>query len=248
MISRPRPTFRRGASSTPATSCIEETAAGVECARAHRSKPSDPAHARARADDCARRQQRGHAPVRACARRLRLQSRRRADARCALRSPRHRLRAHQRQSHPERCWRTACLARTSRRSASCPSPIPRRRTTRPRPPASTSPPAAACKAQGLAAISGQCALERLAARCDVIHVDFDIDVVERARNARRAGRPARRRRRAGFLRRDAPHLRAPERSAASISPNSIPPLDVAAISALTAARWVCEVLAGFQKR
>ncbi len=37
--------------------------------------------------------------------------------------------------------------------------------------------AAACKAQGLAAIAAN-ALERLAARCDVIHVDFDIDVVD----------------------------------------------------------------------
>ena len=35
---------------------------------------------------------------------------------------------------------------------------------------------AACK--GLAAIATN-ALEQLAARCDVIHVDFDIDVIER---------------------------------------------------------------------
>jgi formiminoglutamase len=39
--------------------------------------------------------------------------------------------------------------------------------------------AAACKAQGLAAIAEN-ALARLASRCDVIHVDFDIDIVERA--------------------------------------------------------------------
>jgi len=54
--------------------------------------------------------------------------------------------------------------------------------------------AAACRAQGLATIAAN-ALERLAARCDIIHVDFDIDVVERhampgAPGARPGGLPA----------------------------------------------------------
>jgi formiminoglutamase len=106
--------------------------------------------------------------------------------------------------------------------------------------------AAACKAQGLAAIATN-ALERLAARCDVIHVDFDIDVVERSAMPGAPGaRPG------GVAVQD--FFDATRRICAHPKVRSVdltefdPSLDVAAISALTAARWVCEVLAGFQKR
>jgi len=106
--------------------------------------------------------------------------------------------------------------------------------------------AAACKAQGLAAISAN-ALERLASRCDVIHVDFDIDVVERAAmpgapGARPGGVAVQ-----DFF--DATRLICAHPKVRSVDLTEFDPsLDVAAISALTAARWVCEVLAGFQKR
>ena len=106
--------------------------------------------------------------------------------------------------------------------------------------------AAACKAQGLAAIATN-ALERLAARCDVVHVDFDIDVVERSAMPGAPGA------RPGVVavqdffdatRRICAHPKVRSVDLTEFDPS----LDVAAISALTAARWVCEVLAGFQKR
>lgn len=106
--------------------------------------------------------------------------------------------------------------------------------------------AAACKAQGLAAIAAN-ALERLASRCDVIHVDFDIDVVERAAmpgapGARPGGVSAQ-----DFF--DATRLICAHPKVRSVDLTEFDPsLDVAAISALTAARWTCEVLAGFLKR
>jgi formiminoglutamase len=106
--------------------------------------------------------------------------------------------------------------------------------------------AAACKAQGLAAIAAN-ALERLAARCEFIHVDFDIDIVERgampgAPGARPGGVSAQE-----FF--DATRLICAHPKVRSVDLTEFDPsLDIAAISALTAARWVCEVLAGFQKR
>lgn len=106
--------------------------------------------------------------------------------------------------------------------------------------------AAACKAQGLPAIAAN-ALERLAARCDVIHVDFDIDIVERsampgAPGARPGGVAVQ-----DFF--DATRLICAHPKVRSIDLTEFDPsLDVAAISALTAARWVCEALSGFLKR
>jgi formiminoglutamase len=106
--------------------------------------------------------------------------------------------------------------------------------------------AAACKAQGLAAIAAN-ALERLASRCDLIHVDFDIDIVERsampgAPGARPGGVSAQ-----DFF--DATRLICAHPKVRSVDLTEFDPsLDVAAISALTAARWACEVLAGFLRR
>lgn len=106
--------------------------------------------------------------------------------------------------------------------------------------------AAACKAEGLAAIAEH-ALAMLASRCDVIHVDFDIDVVERSAMPGAPGaRPG------GVAVQDffnATRVISAHPKVRSIDLTEFDPsLDVAAISALTAARWVCEVLAGFQKR
>jgi formiminoglutamase len=106
--------------------------------------------------------------------------------------------------------------------------------------------AAACKAQGLAAIAAN-ALERLASRCDVIHVDFDIDVVERAHMPGAPGaRPG------GVSPQDffnATRLICAHPKVRSVDLTELDPsLDVANTSALTAARWFCEVLAGFVQR
>lgn len=106
--------------------------------------------------------------------------------------------------------------------------------------------AAQCKREGLAAAAGF-ALERLSARCDVIHVDFDIDVVERsampgAPGARPGGVAVQE-----FF--DATRLICAHPKVKSVDLTEFDPsLDVAAISALTAARWACEVLAGVAKR
>ena len=106
--------------------------------------------------------------------------------------------------------------------------------------------AAACRAEGLARIAEN-ALARLAARCDVIHVDFDIDVVERnampgAPGARPGGVSAQ-----DFF--DATRLICAHPKVRSVDLTEFDPsLDAANISALTAARWVCEVLAGHLKR
>lgn len=106
--------------------------------------------------------------------------------------------------------------------------------------------AAACRAQGLAAIAAN-ALERLASRCDVILVDFDIDVIERgdmpgAPGARPGGVSPQ-----DFF--DATRLICAHPKVRCVDLTEFDPsLDVAAISALTAARWTCEVFAGFLKR
>ena len=79
-------------------------------------------------------------------------------------------------------------------------------------------------------------------------VDFDIDVIDRAQcpgapGARPGGMPV-----DDVLRRRP----LPRRRAAgcgwSTSPSSIPSLDVSDITALTAGRWVCEILAGYSGR
>ena len=106
--------------------------------------------------------------------------------------------------------------------------------------------AAACRAQGLAAIAEN-ALARLASRCDVIHVDFDIDVIERAAMPGAPGaRPG------GVTPQDffdAVRLICAHPKVRCVDLTEFDPShDVAAVSALTAARWVCEVLAGFLKR
>jgi formiminoglutamase len=106
--------------------------------------------------------------------------------------------------------------------------------------------AAACRAEGLRAIAEN-ALARLESRCDVIHVDFDIDVVERdampaAPGARPGGVDVQ-----DFF--DATRLISAHPKVRSVDLTEFDPsLDVANISALTAARWVCEVMAGYLKR
>jgi formiminoglutamase len=106
--------------------------------------------------------------------------------------------------------------------------------------------ATACRAKGLAAIAAN-ALERLASRCDAIHVDFDIDVIERdampgAPGARPGGVSAQ-----DFF--DATRLICAHPKVRCVDLTEFDPsIDVNATGALTAARWTCEVLAGFLKR
>jgi formiminoglutamase len=106
--------------------------------------------------------------------------------------------------------------------------------------------AAVCRAKGMAAIAEN-ALQKLAAQCEVIHVDFDIDVIERglmpgAPGARPGGVSPQ-----DFF--EATRLICAHPKVRSVDLTEFDPsLDVAAISALTAARWTCEALAGFLKR
>jgi formiminoglutamase len=81
----------------------------------------------------------------------------------------------------------------------------------------------------------------------VIHVDFDIDVIERGLMPGAPGaRPG------GVAPNDffaATRLICAHPKVRSVDLTEFDPsLDVAAISALTAARWVCEALAGFLRR
>ena len=90
------------------------------------------------------------------------------------------------------------------------------------------------------------ALTRLA-HCDVLMVDFDIDVVERghfpsAPGARPGGMHP------DMFFRAARQLAAQPRVKLVDLTEFDPSLDDTDLSALTAGRWVCEVLAGFEAR
>jgi formiminoglutamase len=91
------------------------------------------------------------------------------------------------------------------------------------------------------------ALEKLTPRVDVIHVDFDIDVIERAAmpgapGARPGGVSPQ-----DFF--DATRFLCAHPKVRCVDLTELDPsLDVANISALTAARWACEALAGFLRR
>ncbi|HKR23825.1 MAG TPA: arginase family protein [Allosphingosinicella sp.] len=90
------------------------------------------------------------------------------------------------------------------------------------------------------------ALERLS-HAEAILVDFDIDVIDRAQlpgapGARPGGLPA-----SEFFR-AARRLAEEERVRLVDLTEFDPSLDVSDISALTAGRWVCEILAGFSAR
>ena len=163
-----------------------------------------------------------------------------------FRHARDRPGADERQSGPLPARGRPARARTSARSASPPSPI-RGRCTRTRsPPGSSIWDIEQVLDEGIeAAIDA--ALEQLS-HVEAIMVDFDIDVIDRAQlpgaPGARPGRPA------GRATSSAPRGGSARRSgcAWSTSPSSIPSLDVSDISALTAGRWVCEILAGYSMR
>lgn len=100
------------------------------------------------------------------------------------------------------------------------------------------------RAQGIAAVV-QAALDGLAERADAIYADFDIDVIDRAQCPGAPGaRPG------GMAVHDffaaARMIAAHPKVRAMDLTEFDPGLDVGQISALTAGRWVCEVLAGLK--
>jgi arginase family enzyme len=102
-----------------------------------------------------------------------------------------------------------------------------------------------CRARGIVAVLDE-ALARLAHK-EVLMVDFDIDVIDRsalpgAPGARPGGMPAE------MFFAAARRLAAEPRVRLVDLTEFDPSLDVGEISALTAARWVCEVLAGYESR
>ncbi len=102
-----------------------------------------------------------------------------------------------------------------------------------------------CKARGILTILDE-ALERLAHK-EVLMVDFDIDVIDRpalpgAPGARPGGMPA------DMFFAAARRLAAEPQVKLVDLTEFDPSLDVSDISALTAGRWVCEILAGYAAR
>ncbi|MDZ4775587.1 MAG: agmatinase family protein [Alphaproteobacteria bacterium] len=103
-----------------------------------------------------------------------------------------------------------------------------------------------CREAGLVA-TAQRALDVLSSRCDVIHVDFDIDVIDRAQcpgapGARPGGVAAHE-----FFDVTRAILAHPKVRSVDLTEYD-PSLDVADITSLTVARWFCEVLAGVSLR
>ena len=103
-----------------------------------------------------------------------------------------------------------------------------------------------CREPGLAAVVQQ-ELERLSGLCDVIYVDFDIDVIDRSQwpaspGARPGGVSVQE-----FF--DATRIIGahPRVKAADLTEYD-PSLDVGDLGSLTVGRWFCELLAGFQTR
>jgi formiminoglutamase len=103
-----------------------------------------------------------------------------------------------------------------------------------------------CRERGTAAVAAE-ELARLSALCEVIYVDFDIDVIDRAGmpgapGARPGGISA-----GDFF--DAARLIGGHSKVAAVDLTEFDPaLDAGDLSALTAARWFMEVLAGFNAR
>lgn len=103
-----------------------------------------------------------------------------------------------------------------------------------------------CREQGLAAVAAE-ELDRLAALCDVIYVDFDIDVIDRSQwPASPGARPG------GVSVHDffdaARVIGAHPKVRAVDLTEYDPSLELGDLGSLTAGRWFCELLAGFEAR
>ena len=106
--------------------------------------------------------------------------------------------------------------------------------------------ARACRERGLAAVVAQ-ELDRLSALCEAIYVDFDIDVIDRSQwpaspGARPGGVSVQ-----DFF--DATRVigACPKVRAVDLTEYD-PSLEIGDLGALTAGRWFCELLAGFEAR
>jgi formiminoglutamase len=106
--------------------------------------------------------------------------------------------------------------------------------------------AAECRRLGLAAAVAQ-ELDRLSALCDVIYVDFDIDVIDRGQwpaspGARPGGVPVQ-----DFFQATRVVGAHPKVRAVDLTEYD-PSLEIGDLGSLTAGRWFCELLAGFEAR
>jgi formiminoglutamase len=103
-----------------------------------------------------------------------------------------------------------------------------------------------CRDQGLAAVAAD-ELARLSALCEVIYVDFDIDVIDRSQfPAAPGGRPGGVSVQDFF---DAARVIAAHRKVRAVDLTEYDPsLEVGDLGSLTAARWFAEILAGFAAR
>ena len=103
-----------------------------------------------------------------------------------------------------------------------------------------------CRGQGLAAVVAE-ELERLSTLCEVIYVDFDIDVIDRGHwpaspGARPGGVSAQ-----DFF--DATRIVGAHARVKAVDLTEYDPsLEIGDLGALTAGRWFCELLAGFEAR
>jgi formiminoglutamase len=103
-----------------------------------------------------------------------------------------------------------------------------------------------CRGRGLAAVVDE-ELERLSSLCEVIYVDFDIDVIDRSQwpaspGARPGGVSAQ-----DFF--DATRLIGAHPKVRAVDLTEYDPsLDIGDLGSLTAGRWFCELLAGFEGR
>lgn len=106
--------------------------------------------------------------------------------------------------------------------------------------------AADCRRDGLAAVVTQ-ELDRLSALCEVVYVDFDIDVIDRSQwPASPGARPG------GVAVQDffeAARVVGAHPKVRGVDLTEYDPsLEIGDLGALTAGRWFCELLAGFQTR
>lgn len=103
-----------------------------------------------------------------------------------------------------------------------------------------------CRAQGLAVVVAQ-ELERLSGLCDVIYVDFDIDVIDRSQwPASPGARPG------GVSAQDFFEATRVIGACARVRAVDLteydPSLELGDLASLTVGRWFCELLAGFEAR
>ncbi|MBJ7446126.1 MAG: agmatinase family protein [Brevundimonas sp.] len=103
-----------------------------------------------------------------------------------------------------------------------------------------------CRERGLAVLVAQ-ELERLSALCDVIYVDFDIDVIDRSQwPASPGARPG------GVSVQDVFEATRVIGACAKVRAVDLteydPSLEIGDLGSLTVGRWFCELLAGFEAR